>query len=216
VVILALVRGRSGLPSIPRSLVSLAVAALAYLGIAAAGGSVSAFTPVMPIAAACVIPLMEFALLRRSPKFRNRALSSIAAIVWIAGLTGLFIFTIRTTSRVDDYSKIEQTLGVDSRSDALGIYTDDYDFYFPGLVYQAPRTTGGWGEVGLPSYLKEFPHIRNASAEVEHHDLIANGIQWAIYRIPPYDPLGYEGVKNDTSHFRLVYRTPFHEIYRIQ
>jgi hypothetical protein len=216
VVILALVRSRSNSPTIPRSLVSLAVAALLYLGVSAAGGSISAFTPVIPIVAACAIPLIGFALSRCSPKFQDRTLSSIAAIIWIGGLTGFIIYTMREAGRVNDYAKIEKILNIQSRSDALGIYTDDYDFYFPGSNYQAPRTTGGWGEVGLPNYLREFPHIHNASAKAEYRDLIANGIQWAIYRIPPYDPLGYEGVKNDTAHFRLVYRTPFHEIYHIQ
>jgi hypothetical protein len=216
VIVLAVFQGSSGSHAVPRSLLSLAVAALLYLGVSAAGGSISAFTPVMPIVAVCVIPLIEFTLSRRSHKFQKRAISFIATIVWMVALTGFFIFTLHEESRVNDYAKIEQMLNIHSRSDALDIYTDDFDFYFPGSGYQAPRTTGGWGEVGLPNYLREFPHIHNTSAEAEHHDLIAHGIQWAIYRIPPYDPLGYEGVKNDTAHFRLVYRTPFHEIYHIQ
>ncbi len=213
IIILALVQPRSG---VPRSLTALAVAALAYLGVTAAGGSVSAFTPIIPIVGACLIPLIEFALSRRSLHFRKRAISIIVGVIWIAALTGVFIFTIRTTNRVDDYSKIEQQLGVHSRSDALGIYTDDYDFYFPGLVYQTPRHTGGWGEVGLPYYLNEFPHIRNFPAVAEQHDLLQNGITWGIYRVPPYDPIGYQSVTSDTTRFRLMYRTPFHEIYRVE
>ena len=214
--ILAVGRFRSGMPAIPRILVALALAALAYIGVAAAGGSVSAFTPILPIVAACVIPLMQFAFSRRTLEFRKRTIAAIAVIAWIAGLAGLVGFTSHTRSRVDDYAKIEQQLGVHSRSDALGIYTDDYDFYFPGLSYQTPRHTGGWGEVGLSNYLSEFPHIRNASSEMEHQDLLQNRMAYAIYRIPPYDPIGYQSVSGDTADFRLIYRTPFHEIYRIE
>ncbi len=216
IIILAFVRSRSGAIGMSRALVSLAFAALAYLVVAAAGGSVSAFIPVLPIAAACTIPLIELILSHRSLKFREYTISILTTIIWITGLTWLFIFTMREANRVEDYAKIEQLLGVHSRSDALTIYTDDYDFYFPGLTYQTPRHTGGWGEVGLPNFLTEFPHIHNSSAEIERGDLINNGIEWVIYRIPPYDPMGYETVKNDRIHFRPIYRTSYHEIYRIQ
>jgi hypothetical protein len=214
VIILSLTRFRATLP-ISRPLVFLSVAAFAYLLIVAAGGSVSAFTSVIPIAAACVIPLIEFAIVRRSLGFQKHFVVTIAIIVWITSFAGLFDFTRREADRIDDYAKIEQLLGVHSRSDALAVFTDDYDFYFPGLHYQAPRHTGSWGEVGLPHYVKEFPHIRNAPALSMHDDLLQNGIEWAIYRVPPYDPVGYKTIQSDSSLFRLTYRTDYHEVYRI-
>lgn len=223
VLALSVFRVRIGTLAMPRSLVSLAAAALMYLVITAAGVSVSAFTPILPIAAVCVIPLMEYALSGTSLRFRDRTISTVATLVWIASVTGIVIFTMREAARVNDYTNIERMLQLDSRSDAqtpneraLTIYTDDYDFYFPGLQYQAPRNTGGWGEVGLPGYFKEFPHIRNAPAETEHDDLIKNSIAWTIYRTPPYDPQGYESVRSDTSRFRLMFHTPFHEVYRVE
>ena len=108
-IILAWIRSRSGAIVAPRSLIMVAMAALAYLGVTAAGGSVSAFTPIIPIAAACVIPLIEFALSHRSLKFRKRAIATIATTVWIAGLTGLLISTMRTTSRVNDYGGVKRS-----------------------------------------------------------------------------------------------------------
>ena len=216
IVILAYVKFRSGGTPVSRTLLLLALASLAYLGVTAAGASVSAFTPIIPVVAACVIPLVEFILSRRSNVFRTRTIATITILVWLGGLIGLFISTMHVKTRAEDYVQIEQMLRVHSRSDALAIYTDDYDLYFPSLVYQTPRTSGGWAEMGLPGYLDKFPHIRNTSAETEYADLIQNGVTWAIFRIPPYDPRGYKSVSSDTTRFRLTYRTPLHEIYRVE
>jgi hypothetical protein len=214
--LLAFAHSHSNTRAIARPLTMLAFASLVYLLLTSAGGSVSAFTPVIPIAAACIAALLDGATARLSNAFRNRAIPTLAAIVWVAGFIGLFIFILRVKTRTDDYAEVQRMLDVRSDPDVLRIYTDDFDFYFPNLRYRIPRASGGWPEVGLPHYLEEFPHIRNTSSEIEHHDLIQNGIVWAIYRVPPYDPRGYQYAHSDTSLFRLMYRTRSHEIYRVE
>jgi hypothetical protein len=210
-----------------KPLLLLTVASFVYLVITSVGKSTSAFTPVIPIAAACVVPMIDFVFSLRGMKFHDRYLTILTVLIWISCIIGFYLFIERQASRVEDYAEIEQLLELHSASGISQnagerstldkrIYTDDYDLYFPVEHYHVPLTSGGWAEVGLPLYSKEFPHIRNASSEEERSDLLQHGIQWAIYRTPPYDPLGYQNVKSDTAHFRLTYRTRFHEIYRVQ
>jgi hypothetical protein len=209
-----------------------------YLAMMSIGGSISAFTTVLPMDAACFASVMQSALGSKL-ELRRWFIPLVASMCWIAGLTGLLFYSAQEAKRIGDYSHIERVLGVRSSIggpegsrdadtgepsletdrrpiDPRQIYTDDYDFYFPGLRYQTPRTFGGWGEVGLADYLRDFPHIRNSSANMEHDDLVHNGIAWAVYRVPPYDPRGYQSVRGDTTLFRLMYRTRSHEIYRVE
>ncbi len=210
-----------------KPLLLLAVASFVYLLITSVGKSTSAFTPVIPFAAACVVPMIDFVFSLSGMKFLDRHLKILAGVCWISCIIGFYLFIEGQAGRVEDYVNVERVLELHSvsasspstierSSTTLKIYTDDYDLYFPDLQYRIPLTSGGWAAVGLPLYPKYFPHIRNISAEKERDDLIQNGIQWAIYRTPPYDPLGYQNVKSDTLHFRLTYRTRFHEIYRVQ
>ena len=227
VIVLSIVPRKRNTLILSSHLASFAVVALVYIFMTAAGGSVSAFTPIIPIAAACLAYVLEAVFGRM---FRSRAwvVPTFTAICWSASLTGFFILTLRNADRIEDYAKIDRQLHVYSsidgpapnidknETDALRIYTDDYDFYFPDLRYRTPRFSGGWPEVGFPSYLKEFPHIHNSNAIAEHEDLVRNGIQWVIYRVPPYDATGYANVRGDSTLFRLMYRTPYHEIYRVE
>jgi hypothetical protein len=225
--ILSLVPNKRYTFSISKQLILLAIVALVYIFMTAAGGSVSAFTPVIPVIAASLAYLIE-AVFGQMLRSRAWVVPTLTAVFWSASLTGLFILTLRNAERIEDYAKIDSQLHVyssidgpapntnESQTDALRIYTDDYDFYFPDLHYRTPRFSGGWPEVGFPSYLKEFPHIHNSNAEIEHEDLMRNGIQWVIYRLPPYDATGYANVRDDTTLFRLMYRTTYHEIYRVE
>jgi hypothetical protein len=226
-IILSLVPSKRIAFSLSKPFMLLIVVALVYILMTAAGGSVSAFTPIIPIATACLAYCFE-AIFGGMLRSRTWAVPTLTAVFWSASLTGLFILTIRNADRIEDYAQIDRQLHVYSsidgpapnidknETDALRIYTDDYDFYFPDLRYRTPRFSGGWPEVGFPSYLKEFPHIHNSNAVTEHDDLVRNGIQWVIYRVPPYDATGYANVRSDSALFRFMYRTPYHEIYRVE
>ncbi len=207
-------------------LILLTIAALLYILLTAAGGSVSTFTPILPIAAACIGCLLDF-IFGKVLQTRVRFAPTFSALCWAAGLTGLFVITLRNADRVEDYATIEHQLQVyfmgstqtttfeQIGSTAAHIYTDDYDLYFPASRYCTPRISGGWPEVGLPNYLNAFPHIRNNSAKTEHDDLILNGIGIMIYRTPPYDPIGYHNLRDDTSLFSRMFTTKHHEVYRV-
>ncbi|MFI5201946.1 MAG: hypothetical protein ACHQNE_06135, partial [Candidatus Kapaibacterium sp.] len=147
---------------------------------------------------------------------RRRMAQAFAVLLWTGAIVGVFVLSNHAARRVEEYSEVERLLNVHSKADALKIYTDDFDFYFPSLHYQTPRESGGWPEVGLPHYIEEFPHLRDSSARILHDDLASSGIQWAMFRTPPYDPRGYEIARGDTSLFRFLYQTPMHRIYRVE
>lgn len=199
--------------SIRPELFIFAIVALLYLILTSAGGSVSAFTPVLPIIVACVVPFVDVVVIETN---RKKTLTiALTLIVWAASLIGLCLYTAKERSRIEDYRRVETWLENQPSFDPHHIYSDDYDLYFPNVGYHIPRTTGGWGEVGLPDYLKENPHLRNSSANAEYGDFLQNGIQTAIFRIPPYDVIGYPHIQQDSTHFKLSFRTKEHEIYRI-
>ena len=199
-----------------RVLTVLTFATLLYLVITVIGGSPRNVAPVIPMLVADGLFVIGLAFGRVSAARKQSIAQSFATLVWAGGIIGIFFFSYRSAPRVRDYAEVERLLNVHSRADALSIYTDDFDFYFPDLRYQTPRESGGWPEAGLPHYIEEFPHIRDSSARILHDDLIKNGIRWAIFRIPPYDGRGYESIRGDTTLFRLMYRTPRHEIYRVE
>jgi len=208
-----LMRGRTAMH---RVLTILTFAAVVYLVITAIGGSPRNVAPVIPILVADGLFVIALAVARVGGARRQSIAKCVAALIWVGGMIGIFLFSYRSAPRVRDYAEVERLLNVHSKEDAMKIYTDDFDFYFPGLKYQTPRESGGWPEVGLPHYIEEFPHLRDSSARVLHDDLVKSGIHWAVFRIPPYDGRGYESVRSDTTFFRLAYRTPRHEIYRVE
>ena len=204
-------RGRT---SPNRTLAALTFAALVYLAITATGGSPRNVAPVIPIIATDFLFLVNLAF---GGVARRRAMARVfGTLLWTGAVLGSFVFSDHAARRINEYSKVERLLNVNSKEAALKIYTDDFDFYFPGLHYQTPRESGGWPEVGLPNYTEEFPHLRDSSARILHDDLVSSGIQWAMFRTPPYDPRGYESAHSDTTLFHLIYQTPMHKIYRVE
>ncbi len=197
-------------------LMILLVGVLIYVIITNSGGSPRNIIIVIPVIAMAVIYLIMEATSNIDATKKLQVAHSIAILAWATGIAGMFFFSHLAAHRIEDYSEVEQVLHVQSKHDAHRIYTDDFDFYFPGLKYQSPRKSGGWPEVGLPHYIEMFPHIRDTSAQVLHEDLVHNGIRWAVFRIPPYDGRGYESVKSDSTLFRLTYQTPLHKIYRVE
>jgi len=197
-------------------LASFTFSTFLYLILTAIGGSPRNVTVVFPILVADILFIVDRVFAPMTVSKRRFVTQLFAVLLWSIGIIGIFIFSNRSVPRIRDYTEVEHLLKVHSKADAMGIYTDDFDFYFPGLRYQTPRISGGWPEVGLPHYVEEFPHLRDSSASILHDDLVNSHLHWALFRIPPYDLRGYKNVQSDTSHFRLVYRTPMHEIYRVE
>ncbi|HZK76063.1 MAG TPA: hypothetical protein VFD13_04065, partial [Candidatus Kapabacteria bacterium] len=182
----------------------------------AIGGSPRNVAPVIPIIVADVGFVIGFAFTRTSPLRKRTIARALAALVWTAAIIGVLVASNHSARRIKEYAEVERLLTVHSKSDALKIYTDDFDFYFPWLHYQTPRVSGGWQEVGLQGYLQEFPHLRDSSALALHDDLVRSGIRWAMFRTPPYDPRGDRSARSDTSLFRLTYQTSMHKIYFVE
>jgi len=199
-----------------RMLMVFTIAALFYLILTAIGGSPRNVALVIPILVADTIFVIGLAFARVHDARKQAFALVLAVLLWCSGIIGIFIFSNRSTRRVRDYTNDERLLNVQSKADALKVYTDDFDFYFPGLRYETPRESGGWPEAGLPHYIEEFPHIRDSSARVLHDDLVKSGVHWAMFRIPPYDGRGAESASSDTALFRPIYRTPMHVIYRVE
>ena len=199
---------------VKRSLVLLSVATLFYIIVTTAGSSSQNLTLAIPVVVATAIFLVEMVAARiLQPRMVVVALASVTIAI---ALAGLFYYFSLTSKRIEDYADVEKVLEINSSADASRVYADDFDMYFPNLNYATPRTSGGWPGIGIPNYAEEYPQIRDSSAKIEHDDLVRNGILWAVFRTPPYDAHGYENIQSDSSLFRLIYRTKFHEIYRVQ
>jgi len=187
-----------------------------YLVITSAGSSPRDVAVLIPVVALCAMYIVQVLLERSRLLQRTGLVLAIIILSIMVGLGGLFYFSNVSRGRIERYAELEDRLGVHSEADAEHIYSDDFDLYFPGLRYTTPRQSGGWPEIGLPGYLAMYPHISDFPAKAEHADLVQNGIEYAIYRIPPYDGRGYATVRSDSLLFRSIYRTPLHEVYRVQ
>ncbi|HWF45057.1 MAG TPA: hypothetical protein VG537_10480 [Candidatus Kapabacteria bacterium] len=198
-----------------RTLDLFSIAAIIYLLVTIAGGSARSYLPVLPI---IVVSLFQLIQSIAGKKLFSRIRVAFMLSVVLAGAASIVIFTgaRHASQRLDEYDSLQHTLGLTSTEESRSIFSDDFALYFPSLADATPRTTGGWGEIGLPEYLRANPHIPDTSANAFYSALKENGIQYAVIRNPPIDARTIWLARADTAHFIPVpFSGPFY-VYRVQ
>ncbi len=199
-----------------RPIAIILTATILYLLVTACGGSPRNIIIIAPVVAAALMLVIDAAMVRIAVETKRRTALAVGTVLWALGAVGTIVFSLHADRRVEDYREVERLLHVGTPAEAAHIFTDDFDLYFPDLRYTTPRTSGGWPELGLPAYAARFPHIPDSTAAVLHASLGREGIHWAVFRQPPYNPALYLLVSTDTSQFHLTYATPRHKIYRVE
>jgi len=194
----------------------LTAAAFLYIVINTAGGSPRSLIITMPLTVLSWAYIANIVFVRTRLTFTPRLAAWVVCLAIPCAVAVVILSALRSKARVEEYETVEHTLNVASPSDAKRIYMDDFDLYFPNLKYQTPFTSGGWAVIGLPHYLAQHPRIHDTSAQAERDDLKRAGIDRVVFRVPPYDPRGYESIRKDSTLFQLIARTANHEIYRVQ
>jgi hypothetical protein len=209
------VQNRTSKGLYPKNLEVLAIAALLYLLVTTAGGSARSDMLVLPIVVVCIFKLIQDVGGRRIFSRIHWAFTCSVALVLVA-FTIMVFGALRAAKRVNEYDELQHTLGIQSVAQARTIFTDDFALSFPSLVNAIPRTSGGWGEIGLPEYLHANPHIPDTSANVVYSALKENGIQYIVIRNPPIDARLMEWTQADTAHFKPVPFSGSFYVYQVQ
>ena len=195
----------------------LSLAALFYVFFTIPGGSSRSVLLVVPIVIVDLFVLLRSIIPSHflSNSRIGMVLPLLAAAVLVAG-TFMFLGARDAARRVITYNDLQQALNLTRPGEASIVYSDDFALYFPELRDAVPRRTGGWAELGLPRYLREYPHIPDSSAGAFYAALRQDHIQYAVFRNPPIDKRALEYARIDTLHFvPLPFDGPF-AVYRVK
>ncbi len=204
----------------PTSLLVILTASLIYLLIVTIGYSPRAVVLVWPVVVLAITMILQYALRLNSPTMLRAAplrwMVAGLLLVAIFATIEIFLGANHAAARVSEYTRIEDALNVRTPEEAQRIYTDDFGLYFPHLDAITPRTSGGWAEIGLPNYLEENPHLTDSTAEGLRASLLQNDLHTLIFRIPPINQRAYTSAAEDSTHFKIHFRTAHHAIYSVE
>lgn len=194
----------------------VAIAALLYHILTVPGGSVRGPILIAPIVVLAVVWLL--ATITRLPvesKFGRRL--SLAAIGGFAlvGVAFMLLSADSASSRIDEYRALGTTLGLHSARDLTHVYSDDYALYFPDFADANPRFSGGWPELGLPVYAREYPHLPDSTADAFYNAIKMEGIAYVVIRGRPLDARAFVIVSSDSLRYRPLRRYGY-RVYRVQ
>lgn len=178
------------------------LAALIYHLVTITGGSARGPVVILTFSVlAAIWTLLTLVPIPIEAKNVRRMALALTAGYSLVGIGFMSLAAMTTGDRVERYDQLANALQIGKAIAPDKIYSDDYALYFPSVGGATPRFSGGWPEIGLPSYAKRYPPLPDSTADAFRQALLREGITVVAFRGRPLNDVTFHIVLKDTAHF---------------
>jgi 4-amino-4-deoxy-L-arabinose transferase-like glycosyltransferase len=192
-------------------------AALIYHLLTIPGGSARGPVVVLPFSVlAAIWTLLTLIRIPIESRAVRRMVLALGAGFSAVVIAMLMLASMSSGDRIVNYGELAAAVQIGTAIAPDKVYSDDYALYFPSAGGATPRFSGGWPEMGLPSYAARYPHLPDSTPDAFYNALSRGHIKAIAIRGRPLNARAFAIVNSDSVHYPSRHMIGGYHVYAVR